>query len=98
MTRPADKSEVVAPPAKGVMFHMVEEIGSNEDILNHIESFVMNPTKEKAICRSMRRFGLMPSQKENITKEELNTVAKWMVDNLKLSEDDYNNRKNRGRN
>ncbi len=29
----------------------------------------------KAICRSVRRFGLMPSQRENITDDELDIVA-----------------------
>ena len=95
MTRPADKSQMLAPPIKGVIFHLGEDIGSDDKILSHINSFVMYPTKEKAICRSVRRFGLMPSQKDNITKEELDIVAKWMIENLKMSEKDYANRKNR---
>ena len=49
MTRPADKSTMIAPPAKGLMFHMSEDIGSDEKILAHIKSFTMNPTKDKAI-------------------------------------------------
>ena len=96
MERPADKSEMVAPPAKGIMFHMGEEIGSDEKILAHIKSFTMNPTKAKAICRSVRRFGLMPSQKENITQEELDIVAQWMIENLKMTPEEYKNRKQRG--
>ncbi len=97
MERPQDKSQMIAPPAKGIMFHMSEEIGSDEDILAHIKSFTMNPTKDKAICRSVRRFGLMPSQKENITEEELDIVAKWMIANLKMTEQEYKNRKQGGR-
>lgn len=95
MTRPADRSQMIAPPAKGLMFHMSEELESDEKILAHINSFVINPSKEKAICRSVKRFGLMPSQKGIITNEELDIVAKWMVDNLKMSKQDYQNRKNR---
>ncbi|MEA1892218.1 MAG: c-type cytochrome [Campylobacterota bacterium] len=97
MKRPQDKSTMTAPPAKGIMFHMSEDIGSDEKILAHIKSFTLNPTKDKAICRSVRRFGLMPSQKENITPEELNTVAHWMIDNLKMTPQEYERRKNRGR-
>jgi len=97
MERSADKSDMIAPPAKGIMFHMGEEIGSDEKILAHIKSFTMNPTKEKAICRSVRRFGLMPSQKENITQEELDIVAKWMISNLKMTEQEYKNRKRKGK-
>ena len=95
MVRPADKSTMVAPPAKGLMFHMSEDIGSDKKILAHIKSFTMNPTKEKAICKSVRRFGLMPSQKDSITQAELDIVAKWMVKNLKMSEADYKMREER---
>jgi len=96
MTRPADRSSMIAPPAKGLMFHMGEDVGSDKKILAHINDFVMNPTKEKAICPSVKRFGLMPSQKENITKEELHTVAKWMIENLKMTPAQYERRKQRG--
>ncbi len=95
-TRPADKSSMVAPPAKGLMFHMTEDIGSDEKILEHINKFVMNPTKETAICPSVKRFGLMPSQKDNITKDELSSVAKWMINNLKMTKEQYERRKKRG--
>ena len=97
MTRPDDRSQMVAPPAKGIMFHMSEEIGGDEKVLAHIQSFTMSPTKEKAICRSVRRFGLMPSQKDNITKEELKIVAHWMIDNLKISKEQYNKEKQKNK-
>ena len=97
MTRPTDKSQMLAPPAKGIMFHMSETIGSDEKVLAHIQSFTMNPTKEKAICRSVRKFGLMPSQKNNITKEELKIVAHWMIDNLKITKEQYNKEKQKNK-
>ncbi len=97
MKRPEDKSTMIAPPAKGIMFHMGEDIGSDAKILEHIKSFTMNPTKEKAICQSVRRFGLMPSQKENITDKELDLVAHWMIENLKMTAEEYKRRKSRGR-
>ena len=83
MERPVDKSQMSAPPAKGIMFHMSEDIGSDEKILAHIKSFTMNPTKEKAICRSVKRFGL-------------EIVAKWMIENLKMTQEEYENRKGPG--
>jgi len=95
MQRPVDKSQMIAPPAKGIMYHMSEDIGSDEKILAHIKSFTINPTKEKAICRSVRRFGLMPSQRENITDEELDIVAQWMIANLKMTQAEYERRKGR---
>ena len=84
MGKPKDISKAVAPPIKGVMFHMNEEFANDKEMIeDHINDIVMNPTKEKAICKSVERFGLMPSQKGNLTKEELAIVAKWMVNDLK---------------
>lgn len=83
MTIPSDKSTMLGPPARGIMFHMnVAFNNDNKIIKNHILDFVLNPTKEKAICRSVNRFGLMPSQKGVITKDELEKVAQWMIENL----------------
>ena len=96
MQRPQSRADMVAPPAKGLMFHMTKDIGSDEKILAHIKSFTINPTKDKAICRSVRRFGLMPSQKDNITDAELDTVAHWMIENLKMTQEEYNNRTRMG--
>jgi len=79
MTRPEDKSTLIAPPVMGLMYHMKENFKSKEEVIAHINSFVMNPTKEKAVCKSVRRFGVMPSQKGLLTTEELNTIALWMT-------------------
>ncbi|VAY87931.1 hypothetical protein MNB_ARC-1_556 [hydrothermal vent metagenome] len=82
--KPSNISNVVAPAIKGVMFHMNEEFANDKEMIeDHINDIVLNPTKEKAICKSVRRFGLMPSQKGNITKEDLALIAKWMVNDLK---------------
>ena len=79
INKPADTSTMLAPPLRGLMYHMSESFDNKEDIIKHINSFVMNPTKEKAICRSVRRFGVMPSQKGLLTDKELDTIAKWMT-------------------
>jgi mono/diheme cytochrome c family protein len=90
---PTDHSKMVAPPARGVMFHMGEAFKSKEEIKKHIVDFVLEPTKEKAICKSVKRFGLMPSQKGNISKEELSKVADWMIENLHMSKEEHNKNK-----
>lgn len=79
MTRLQDKSNLIAPPVMGLMYHMSENFKNKEEIVQHINSFVMNPTEEKAVCRSVRRFGLMPSQKGLLSEDELNSIAQWMV-------------------
>lgn len=90
MEIPQDRSTLAGPPAKGIMFHMSEAFSNKTDIQKHIEEFVLNPTLEKAICRSTRRFGLMPSQKGLISKEELKIVATWMIENLYMNTTEYN--------
>ena len=94
MTQPTDKSKMLAPPAKGVMFHMSEAFDSNEKIKAHILDFVLEPTKEKAICKSVKRFGVMPSQKGNVTKEELSIIADWMLENLKMNKEQHKKMEN----
>lgn len=78
--RPADISKLVAPPIVGLMRHMRADLNTNEAIIEHVKEFVHNPTKEKAVCPSVKRFGLMPSQKGVVTKEELSSIAKWMIE------------------
>ncbi|QSZ40572.1 c-type cytochrome [Sulfurimonas aquatica] len=88
MQRPDDMSTMLAPPIQGVIFHLREAMKSDEELLSHIKSFTMNPTADKAVCRSVRRFGVMPSQKENITEAELDIVANWLVSNISTSSPD----------
>ena len=74
-----DMKNMVAPFIGNVLFHLDKEFKSSDDIKNHINDFVMNPTKEKAICNSVKRFGLMPSQKGLITEAELEKVANYLT-------------------
>ena len=90
MQIPEDRSAMVGPPAKGIMFHMSEAFSSKEKIKAHIEDFVLNPTMEKAICNSVKRFGLMPSQKGVISEDELKIVSQWMIDNLHMNKSEHN--------
>jgi len=84
---PKDTSTMLAPPARGLKHHMKEAFNKNEDIVKHIQSFVINPTKETAKCGSIKRFGLMPSQKGLVTKKELNKISHWMLElNMTKSE------------
>lgn len=87
---PQDRSQMIAPPARGIMFHMSEAFSDNTAIKKHITDFTMNPTEEKAICNSINRFGLMPSQKDLVTPSELEVIADWMIVNLKMSEEEHN--------
>ena len=82
-TMPQDRSKMVAPPLMGVMRHVKMAYPNKKDAVAFIADYVQNPTKAKAVCmpQKIARFGLMPSQKGNISDEELKVVASWMYDN-----------------
>ena len=84
INRPTDMDKVIAPPFMGVMKHIKMDYPKKKDAVAFIKDFALNPTKEKAICKpkKIERFGLMPSQKGNVTEEELEIIANWMFDNF----------------
>jgi len=83
-TRPVVKSALVAPPIMGVMRHVKMTYKTKEEAVKFISEYVMDPQKAKAVCmdNKIERFGLMPSQKGNLTDEELHTIAEWIYDNF----------------
>ncbi|MEA2027716.1 MAG: c-type cytochrome [Campylobacterota bacterium] len=84
ITRPDDISTLVAPPIMGVMNHVKMEYSTKEEAVTFMVNYVLNPSREKAVCipRSIKRFGLMPSQKGNVSKEELTKIANYLYDNF----------------
>ncbi|MEA3492168.1 MAG: hypothetical protein U9R27_09735 [Campylobacterota bacterium] len=82
-TRPTDMSKVVAPAIMGVMRHIKMSYPQKEKAVEFMVDYVMTPTKEKAICmpNKIDRFGLMPSQKGLLTKDELTEISNWLYDN-----------------
>ena len=82
-TRPTDMKSVVAPAISGVMRHVKMSYLSKDKAVEFMVDYVLNPSKDKAICMPQKidRFGLMPSQKGNVTKEELESIASWLYDN-----------------
>lgn len=90
---PKSKAGLKAPPAVGLMFHLTENLSNEASVKEHIQSFTMNPTEEKAVCKSINKFGLMPSQKANVTEEELRIIADWLVDDVYISRRSYKKKK-----
>jgi len=81
-----EKSKL-APPIMAVTFHVYDLV--DKDITTKISSskefiinYVLNPDKSKSLCDkdSLKQYGLMPSQKGNVTKEELNAISKYMLE------------------
>lgn len=89
---PENKADMIAPPTPGVMFHMRERFDNDEKILAYMRNFVMNPTTKTSLKKETKRFGLMPSQKGLITREELDIVTKWMVDNVHMNMKEHKER------
>ena len=82
-SRPSDMSTLVAPPIMGVMNHVKMTYPNKADAVKFIVDYVQEPSKSKAVCmpQKIQRFGLMPSQKGNVTPEELEAIASWLYDN-----------------
>jgi len=80
---PMDKSTMIAPPLNGVMRHVKMAYPSKKEAIAFVVDYVQNPSKKKAVCMKQKiaRFGLMPSQKGNVTPHEIEVIASWMYDN-----------------
>jgi len=82
-SRPSDMSTLVAPPIMGVMNHVKMTYTNKPEAVRFIVNYVLEPNRSKAVCmpQKIQRFGLMPSQKGNVTPEELEAIASWLYDN-----------------
>lgn len=82
--RPVDFSKLVAPPVMGVMRHVKMQYPNKEEAVAFIKEYTLDPQEAKAVCmpQKIKRFGLMPSQKGNVTAEELERIGAWMFDNF----------------
>jgi cytochrome c len=74
---------MIAPPIMGVMSHVKDAKATKAEAVGFIADYIFEPTSAKALCmkQSIDRFGLMPSQKGNLTKEEATIIAGYLYDN-----------------
>lgn len=78
----------IAPPMMAVAFHVkdfMEVSNESERIpkaIEFVKDYVINPSKEKSLCdkKSLQDYGLMPSQKGNVTQDELEAIATYMFE------------------
>ena len=83
---PKDFKNEVAPPMMTISFHFNDWFKANSDSekllkqQDFVEDFVLNPTREKSYCKKemLDKYGLMPSQKGKVTKDELRAIAKYV--------------------
>jgi cytochrome c len=81
-----------APPMMAVAFHIkdfIEAANESEKIpkaIEFVKDFVINPSIEKSYCdkKSLEQYGLMPSQKGNVTQDELQAIATYMFEHFNV--------------
>lgn len=73
---------MVAPPIQGVMFHVGDKYPSKKEAVGFITDYIFNPHLNKAVCmtHSIEKFGVMPSQKGNLTTKEAQLIAEYLFD------------------
>jgi len=68
------------------VFHLKDFMKINNDqdkaekFIPFIQDYVIEPSREKSYCdeESLKAYGVMPSQKGNVTQEELKAIAEYM--------------------
>lgn len=81
-----DKTTLKAPPFPGVT-KMVRRIYNNErQFVEFVSSYIKNPTRIRSRTKDavFDRFGLMPNIGAKMSKEERETIAKWMFNTVGL--------------
>lgn len=86
---PKDFKDEIAPAMMTISFHFndwfkgageAEKLQKQQDF---VADYVINPSLEKSYCDKtmLKKFGLMPSQKGNVTKDEVRAIAKYVFTN-----------------
>jgi len=92
---PKSYENEIAPSMMAVTFHLKDFIKSNNPsehegkIISFVKDYVIEPSREKSFCdkESLDSYGVMPSQKGKVSRDELEAIAHYMYanyDNLKL--------------
>ncbi len=77
--KPQNKKDMTAPAIMGVMYHVKQRYPNKADAVRFIVDYVKNPSPQKALCPSVKRFGLMP--KLDLDDKTLTKIAEYIYDN-----------------
>ena len=81
LSKMSNKSVFIAPPADEIMTHAKEEFGTDKaKAVKFMADYVRNPDPMKSFCASIEVFGVMPTQKDVVTKEEAEAIVSMMYD------------------
>ncbi|EQB40709.1 hypothetical protein M947_00220 [Sulfurimonas hongkongensis] len=72
-----------APPSWALAKKVNTAYPDRADAIAFIVDYTMSPSEDKMLFshKTKERFGVMPSQKDMISKDELRAVAKYIIDN-----------------
>jgi len=87
---PVISDDELAPPIMSVSFHVhsfvtpTDESQRTSKAIEFVTDYIFNPSLEKSFCdkASLERYGLMPSQKDKLTKDEAKAIASYMFTNF----------------
>jgi len=83
---PTIYDDELAPPMMAISFHMKNFVTPTDEsqrvpkAIEFVVDYVQNPALEKSYCdeESIKKYGLMPSQKENLSVGETKAIAEYM--------------------
>jgi len=83
---PIVSDDELAPPMMAVAFHVKSFVKPSDEsqriakAIEFVRDYVYAPALEKSFCdkESLKRYGLMPSQKKNVVEGELKAIATYM--------------------
>lgn len=87
---PIISDDELAPPMMAVSFHVyslvepTDESQRKSKAIEFVTDYIFNPSLEKSFCDkdSLDRYGLMPSQKEKLSKDEAKAIASYMFNHF----------------
>ena len=76
------------PPMDSVVFHINLAMNRDKKKKEFISDYVLNPHISKSVCESnkVKKYGVMPSLKGMVTKEELEKISTYMLANFPSKE------------
>jgi len=85
---PKTSPDEKAPPMMAVTFHIRDFMKVNnpsekkQKFIDFVTDYAINPSAEKSFCdkKSLQDYGVMPSQKGKVSKEELQAIASYMYE------------------
>lgn len=75
---------MVAPPIMGVMQHVKEAKATQAEAVAFVVDYIFSPSAANAVCmpQAIDRFGVMPSQRGNLSREEALQIAESLYDDF----------------